>query len=217
VTERRLVDHRRPAAAQGRCTAPIQFSKRHSRILPESHGQQLIDQLFGRQKTLWLPGKFREDELFARNRANVLAERVPRKREHEPPRSGSGDACRLTDRGPELRARACEVPDAVGDDQVDALGLDRQAFHGREDGVDTRGRCLLPRAVRRGQQHRPGQVDCGHRPSLTRQRHGVAAGAGANVEEPAPSAPPFVCRKLHQRRVRLRLREAGDRAGTTPG
>ena len=81
-------------------------------------------------------------------------------------------------------ARSCgQIPDAVRDDEVDAVAGDRQVFHRRQHQAEPAsgrfGREPLSCAV----EHAERQVDPGDGPALKHERNGIGSGAAADVQQ----------------------------------
>jgi hypothetical protein len=217
LAEETLVDDRR---AMGERSGPrsIELSDGNIRVWCPPDGGKLRNELIFRYETLRLTRKLREDERFARDGLRLRRQRVPRERHHEQCGRGPGHGCCLTKCLPKLRARTCEVPDAMGDDQVEAIASRGDADHRSECQMQAAGELLNLNALVSGREHSPREVYAEDVPAHQGQRDGIAAGTAAEVER--VSGPPKPCQlglgEFHQRCVWQRPREAGNGSGFAP-
>jgi hypothetical protein len=78
-------------------------------------------------------GELGEDERLAGDRLDARRERVAGEREDEQAGAEPRDAGGRRERPSKLRGRSREIPDAVGDDEVDAASADGERVHRTED------------------------------------------------------------------------------------
>ncbi len=116
---------------------------------------QLGDEFSVRQETLRLSRKLREHERLTRDRFCLRRQCVSGEDEHEQGGARSGHAGRIAQAPSEGRDRGREIPDAVCDDEIEAVLPSGDVVHRREGQVNTAVALILAGATGRGAEHRP--------------------------------------------------------------